>query len=429
MRWDAAGVYPDLDSGPWAMGAVKARVLFFAEGATLAHVARPFLLAEQLDAQDFEVCLARPADFAWLTATARFRVTDMWCLAGKVFGERLDRGQPLYDFQTLQRYVEDDLLLLEQFKPDVVVGDFRLSLAVSARLRSIPYITLCDAYWSPECSLPAPLPVLPFTRFTPIPIAEALFRRVAPQAFRAHAEPMERLRRHYGQPSLGHDLRSCYSDADLRLFANIAPLFPEVKGNDQAQFIGPIAWSPPAKEAERFEGGGPLVYVTMGSSGKVDALHSLIPILCDAGLQVVIATAGKTLPPGLASDTVRVFDYVSGEAMCKRAQLVVCNGGSPTTNQALLAGVPVLGIAQNMDQFFNMGAIERFGAGILVRADRASQAVLKSSVIKLLNQASYRARALKLAEQAGLVEPCGQVLEREVNRLLSQRAQSLGGAS
>ena len=49
---------------------------------------------------------------------------------------------------------------------------------------------------------------------------------------------MERLRKRYGLPGFGHDLRCCYTDADWRLFANFPELFPEVRRSATADFDG-----------------------------------------------------------------------------------------------------------------------------------------------------------------------------------------------
>lgn len=380
----------------------KPKVLFLAEGATLAHVARPWVLARMLDPACFDVTFARPEAYAWLTAAEAIRTRELWCQDQTVFARRLERGQPLYDLPTLVHYVDDDLALLETERPDVVIGDFRLSLSVSARLRGIPYITICDAYWSPERPLRPPLPVLGFTHITPIPLAALIFRCVAGIALRLHAIPLERLRRRYGLASLGFDLRRCYTDADLRLFANFPALFPDVAPSPRADFIGPIAWSPPINADLAFldEKGPPLVYVTMGSSGDPAVLATLLPILEARNCRVAIATAGHRVPALQPSSRTFVFDYLPGEFMCRHASLVICNGGSPTTNQALTHGVPVLGIARNMDQFLNMQAISNFGAGLLVRADRADTARLRSVISMLLDAPHYVERARVLAESA-----------------------------
>jgi UDP:flavonoid glycosyltransferase YjiC (YdhE family) len=86
-----------------------------------------------------------------------------------------------------------------------------------------------------------------------------------------------------------------------------------------------------------------------------------------------------------------------GTEAAARSSLVICNGGSPTSQQALAAGVPVLGIAGNMDQFMNMVAVVRAGAGEMLRADRAGAQPLGAAVVRLLQQDHYRRQAGLLA--------------------------------
>ncbi len=71
---------------------------------------------------------------------------------------------------------------------------------------------------------------------------------------------------------------------------------------------------------------------------------------------------------------------------------MICNGGSPTTQRALTAGVPVLGIADNLDQYLNMQAVAASGAGRLLRSGKASVDTLRESVAALLaDEESVRA--------------------------------------
>ncbi|HRQ59331.1 MAG TPA: glycosyltransferase [Azoarcus taiwanensis] len=369
---------------------------------------------------------ARPEPYAWLTAGEAIRTRELRCQDPTVFAWRLERGQPLYDLPTLVDYVDNDVALLDTEQPDVVIGDFRLSLSVSARLRRIPYITICDAYWSPERALHAPLPVLGVTRFTPIPLAALLFQCVAGIALRLHALPMERLRRRYGLASLGFDLRRCYTDADLRLFANFPALFPDVETGPHADFIGPIAWSPSARPDLDFldRDGAPLVYVTMGSSGDPAVLGTLLPILEASDCRIAIATAGRPVPALRPSSRTSVFDYLPGDLVCRHASLVICNGGSPTTNQALAHGVPVLGIARNMDQFLNMQAVADFGAGVVVRADRAQRRQLQTAITEILGNPRYRERASSLARSTSTNDLAGRLV-----RFIDEAASNAGRRS
>jgi UDP:flavonoid glycosyltransferase YjiC (YdhE family) len=76
---------------------------------------------------------------------------------------------------------------------------------------------------------------------------------------------------------------------------------------------------------------------------------------------------------------------------------VICNGGSATVYQALAAGVPVLGIPSNLDQYLMMDYVEKFGAGAMVRGGQASSAALRDMAQRVLNIAQYRSRAESLA--------------------------------
>jgi UDP:flavonoid glycosyltransferase YjiC (YdhE family) len=399
------------------VGLPRVKVLFFAEGATLAHVLRPCALARALDPVEFDVTLCRPPELQWLTVDSRFRVVDLHCQGGAVFSRRLEYGLPLYDFKTLVRYVEEDLALIDELRPEVIVGDFRLSLSVSARLRSIPYVTICDAYWSPERTLSPPLPAFFYTRIIPLSLARLLSRVLCAPIIRLHTVPLERLRARYGMPSLGHDLRRCYTDADLRLFANFPLLFPDVHADANAEFVGPVTWFPETADAADFDPGDePLIYVTLGSSGNPLLLSKIVPVLERTGCRVVVTTAGKPVSFKPVSPSTRVFDYLPGDVVCRKARLVVCNGGSPTTNQALAKGVPVLGIAQNMDQFLNMQAVEAFGAGLLVRADQVDFAVLSSAVAALMSRRNFRDRACELAASVA-ADDGAAILARHLRRL------------
>ena len=123
-------------------------------------------------------------------------------ISSKHFLDALAKGRPVYDVQTLRSYVRDDLKLIEKIKPDLIVGDFRLSLSASARLVGIPYTNITNAYWSPYYARNKyPLPVLPITKVLPLPIADVLFRLTQRLAFSLHCRPLNTIREENGLPS------------------------------------------------------------------------------------------------------------------------------------------------------------------------------------------------------------------------------------
>jgi UDP:flavonoid glycosyltransferase YjiC (YdhE family) len=392
------------------------RVLFFAEAVTLAHVARPVALATTLDRARFEPILACAERYERFAA-GPWQTLELDSISGKQFGTALARGSPVYDVATLRRYVRQDLELIERVKPDVIVGDFRLSLSVSARLVGIPYITVTNAYWSPHYDLGStfPLPSLPMTRWLPLPLATALFRWAQPLAFRVHCRPLNRVRLENGLPSLGADLRRVYTDADFTAYADIPELFPIHDLPPNHGYLGPILWSPPVRKPPWWDNlptGRPIVYVTMGSSGDAGVLATVLEGLQGLPVTVIASTAG-TLIPGIVPANSHVADYLPGNEAAARAALVICNGGSLTCQQALAAGARVIGIASNMDQFLNMGGLAGAGLGLVLRADRINSDAVRAAALEALGPA---AAGLSTSTLAGGCDP--RELERRFTPML-----------
>jgi UDP:flavonoid glycosyltransferase YjiC (YdhE family) len=68
-------------------------------------------------------------------------------------------------------------------------------------------------------------------------------------------------------------------------------------------------------------------------------------------------------------------------------------------------GVPVVGIASNLDQYLNMDYIERFGAGKLIRSDRASVTTVRQSTRHAIEDPRQRERARAAAALAKTTRP------------------------
>lgn len=367
--------------------APRKRILFVAEAVTLAHVARPAALLEALDAQRYDTffaCDPRVRRFVTL-ADERFR--PLSSLAADRFAERLYRGAPVYETEELHAYVAADRALFADVRPDIVVGDFRLSLSVSARLHGLPYAAISNAYWSPwAADRTLPLPVLPWTGSAPLALAQRGFNLVQPLALAPHCRPLNRVRLTQGLPPLPADLRRVYTDADHTLYADSPALFPTPGAPPSHRHLGPVIWSPPVPDPpwwSELRDDLPLVYVTMGSSGRVELLDLVFDALADLGVEVVASTAGAALRGGRRPH-VRVADYLPGARVAARSALVVCNGGSPTAQQAIAGGAPVLGICANMDQMLNMRGLAAASLGTALRADRLSVAGIRAAAAALL---------------------------------------------
>jgi UDP:flavonoid glycosyltransferase YjiC (YdhE family) len=379
----------------------KPAILLVAEAVTLAHFARIVSLAKALDAERYEVVVASDPRYANLEASLGCAFHPIRSVPSAEFARALARGKPLYSAETLSQYVEDDLALLDRVKPHMVVGDFRLSLAVSAPLRHIPYAAVVNAYWSPYADIGYPVPDLPMTRVLGVPLAQRLFDLARPIAFALHARPLNKVRRRYGLPPLGHDLRTVYTWGDYTLYADVPELVPMRAMPANHRHIGPSLWSarvPLPDWWDRLPHDKPVVLLTLGSSGQADLLPMVLSALSELPVTVIAATAGKI---DLADVPANAFvaDYLPLDLAVQRSRLVICNGGSLTTYQAFAAGKPTLGLCSNMDQLLNMNAIGRMGAGLSLRAGRVHPAQLNEAVQTLLNDPTYASKAGQAGER------------------------------
>jgi len=376
------------------------RILFVAEAVTLAHAVRLVVLAQALDASVYEVHFASARFDEIAFHGTEFRRWSITSLNPECFLRAVAAGSRLFDERILTRYIEDDLRVLRQVRPALVVGDFRLSLAVSAPLANVPYAALMNAHWSPYAPGGLPLPDVPLIRILGPKLSKLLFRLATPLVSYHFARPLNRLRQRHGMPPLG-GLRQVNTWGDWTLYADTPGLVPLRTLPPNHRYIGPVLWSPNVKKPswwERVPTDRPAVYVTLGSSGPAERLPEIVEALARLPVEVLVATVNREdrLP---SLPNVWAAPYLPGQETAARASLVVCNGGSATAYQALAEGVPVLGICSNMDQFMTMGCIQAAGAGLGLRASQARADAVAAGARELLQRAEYRTAAAAIARE------------------------------
>ena len=180
----------------------------------------------------------------------------------------------------------------------------------------------------------------------------ALFPKALPAFFSRFAQPLNRVRREFGLPAIG-SLPEMLTWGDFTLYADAAELVPLKNNPDTHIFLGPILWSPDMATPSwwnGFDGSRPLIYVNMGSSGKVTLLPAILKGLRDLPVTILAATAGR-YDTTVKDEHVHAGEFVPGDIAARRSAMVICNGGAGTAYQALSEGAPVLGIPTNFDQY------------------------------------------------------------------------------
>ncbi len=385
-------------SSPPAGVSTKPRVLFFAEAVTLAHVARPIVLAKALDTARYDVHLACDPRYLALFGKLPFKVHPIYSMSTERFLRAVTRVGPFYDREILHTYVQEELELISRIDPQLVVGDYRVSLAVSTRLKQVPYMVITNAYWSPFARVSFHMPDVWLAKLLRPGLADACLRLTRPVMFALHAAPLNKVSRDYGLGHISSDLREEFIHGDYVLYPDVPELVATANLPANHTFLGPVLWSPETDLPpwwEEIPVDKPILYVTLGSSGARHLLPVVLRALAREDVTVIAASAGPVDLPRLPENTF-VADYLPGVEAAARADLVVCNGGSPTAHQALASGVPVLGLAANMDQQLNMDCVQRSGAGCWIRAMSASTGSVRRKVRELLSDSSYREAAVDL---------------------------------
>jgi len=146
--------------------------------------------------------------------------------------------------------------------------------------------------------------------------------------------------------------------------------------------------------------GGPLVYVTLGSTGagtgqKHPVYERVLSAL--AGLPVrALLTMGGGEPLSDVPANVRVESWVDEAEVLPKAAAVLCHGGAGSTLAAIAAGRPLVLAPLFGDQPTNAERVQASGAGLAVAPDPHA---IRTALARVLAEASFAANARRLANE------------------------------
>lgn len=376
---------------------LKKRILLTPASNVLAHAGRCLLLARELKQRGHEVILAgsprylqdpQVADDAYTC----YPLPDFEASEGVTLLRMPHRRPPR---RLLEQHIQAELELIDRVLPDAVIIDFRLTMYLSAVLRGIPRISLIGGRWI------YPLAAHPYRAFRTYPYHRLVKRlvgqrgadRIIPPLMKGvlwyKLAPYRALMRRFGLPVKEHlwDLLV----AELNLILDSERLAPMKDLPANFIRVGPLHWSPswplPTWIEER-DSSRPLIYVTMGSTGHPSLFQMLITLFAGCPFDVILTTGGQiAIENSRLPANIRAERFLPGEAVMRRADVVICHGGAGTLYQAVAAGCPVIAIATHFEQELLGQEIETAGAGILFSLSevRAQPAILVRAVKDILD--------------------------------------------
>lgn len=274
-------------------------------------------------------------------------------------------------------------------QPDVVVADYAPTATIAARILGIPVATVGIGFYLPPDASPLP----PFRTWEPI------------QAGRV---------RHYDQLVLG-TVNQVLRDQGASPVAKLADIFrgdkpllctwPELDHYDRGPLPADEAYHgptflPSCGEAPVWpEGDGPKVfaYVRATHPDHIALLQALDDQGCRTLCYMPEVASGKPAPVSSQRICYAKGPVDLGQAMAA-CKLVVCHAGEATIAQSLLAGVPMLLLPTQAEQFLNACGVEACGAGINT-ATRPGPTPFKPLLDELLNKPAHAQGARALARR------------------------------
>jgi hypothetical protein len=260
----------------------------------------------------------------------------------------------------LDALVQGWLAALRLTGAEAMLVDYAPSALLAARIAGVPAASVGMGFWLP----PAQVPIPAFRDWEPaapgrVQHAEQQVLASINSVLQRHgATPLPAL-----WPLFGGDLPLLCSWPEIDHYARPA--------DDPTEWLGPNFLPDSGLAPQWPAGDGPRVfaYLKAGHPDHPAVLSALVAAGCRVLCYLPEVVAG--LPPPVVSPQLR---YAAGPVDLTQAfaqsALAVCHAGQATIVQALLAGVPLLLLPMQAEQFLMSRQVERSGAAINAAALR-----------------------------------------------------------
>lgn len=374
------------------------RLIALPNAHALAHVSRLLEIAKVLRQRGHEVLFAGHGKYLQVAGWDGFATHELPYITVEqvVHAVRTQKLWELYREKELETFIEAELALYADFRPDLVLIDNRPTARTSAEKAGLKSASVLNVHMSNYRRIPffsyaqlagnLQLPGLDFADKVENGIENFVYDRLVMGG-------LNRVRGKLGLPPL-----YAYQHEEgqhLGLLADIPEFNPVRRLPDQVRYIGPLTWRntlPVPACLDRLDPKRPTCYFTLGSEGLDELVGQLGP-LTEQGIQVVVAVGAADLSGIRESPGVYLEQYVNTEQLLPHCNLVCCHGGNGTLYQALAHGLPCVVVATHAEQHYGGKRIQQLGLGLattLKNLRRQGMASLVESVRKVLETASYR---------------------------------------
>lgn len=360
-------------------------------GANFGHLTRLMPIAEQLRHRDHELFFAvRDTEVASALLEPQgfpFTQAPFWhgrsCLsAPPVNYAEILIAEGYCRQNGLVGMLRSWLSLFKLFQPDVVVADYSPTALLAAHIAKIPSVCIDNGFGLPPNIAPLPS----------IRTWESITEQRLQHAEQTILRSINSACRAFGGLALERlvDLFNTEGTV-LTTFAELDHYGPRNK----AEYVGPIFSN----------AGGQLVQwqdthrrkILAYLRPSVPGIADLLKVLAEFDAEVICVVPGLKRLNRAIADRLRIYvNPVRLDNIVSSADLGISYGGSGMSCCSLLAGVPLLLVPQNVEQYMFSCRVGELGAGLVVGTNR-SEADFRVSLQQLLNEDRFRDAAKAFA--------------------------------
>jgi hypothetical protein len=323
---------------------------------------------------------------------------------------KVDQGDKLGAFFSLEETrerVRNEVTFLTDLRPVAAVTGFNITVPISSRASNVPLVWLTQSTWDIRAMIDQGLGS--YTDDLDLPVINLLpdfaLKWITKQGFdffgRVIIRPLNAVAQEYQVKKL-KDFRSIW-EGDYNLLAE-PPDFSGLKNVPETYFyIGPLIadLGTPVPEVVRdlANKDRPLVYFSMGSSGKPALIKAILEGFEGQPFNVVspMKSKIKDLDVSVPSNVI-LTDWLPALEVSRLADISVIHGGIGTVMTAALAGKPVVGIGMMYEQEYNLDCLVRKGFTKRIRRTRVSADEVNGAIRALLTDEKAKEMAKQYAK-------------------------------
>jgi UDP:flavonoid glycosyltransferase YjiC (YdhE family) len=387
------------------------KILFIPFTPSLAHMTRCLSIAETMKMEHAECLFAVGTEGRDFIEKAGFPINIIPEIDSDTF--KNDRG---WKWLSKSYFVDNliaELKIIDGFRPDLIIYDFRFTTSLSARIRSTKSISILHAN---ALSLALNTKRTAMDIISSADVLKKSFREMVFQYLFSKVfcwfvqRPVNRIKtllKQYHYNGIRNVFELLLGDinfiADTPEFIPVGFMLPA-----NCHLIGPLIWSG-WDRADNFSfdnsGSKPVIYVTMGSTIEAKpTLLKLIESLRDLPYHIIISKGKTGLDLLEIPSNVSLYSFVPGNVVASKSSLAIYHGGHETLMQVLSCGVPSMVIPVNPDQIMVAKQIKKLGLGNYLK--RPHSFPMEPEPLKNFSTHEIAAEVIRIIEDTECKQRC-----------------------